>query len=79
MADETKECINCDAKIGKDEKVCPACTEDQELMEESVKTVEKVNAILAKRKAKEIPAPAPQPEKKISVFRKLALKKKEKK
>jgi len=51
----TKECLDCEAKIGATEKVCPACGADLEALEEAVTAVEKANKIIARRKAQEGP------------------------
>jgi hypothetical protein len=52
MADETKECINCDAVIGATETKCPKCGAELAEMEETVSAIEKAQAILDKRKVK---------------------------
>lgn len=76
----TKQCEACDAKIGENEKVCPACSADLESLEQTVSEVDRANKILAKRKAKETPpTPENQPEtKKQGFFSALASKRKAK-
>jgi hypothetical protein len=73
-----KECPVCEAKIGETDQTCPACGTDLETLQQEIESVERVNKVLENRKKKEVPAPAPQPqpEKKLSIFAKLALKKK---
>jgi RNA polymerase subunit RPABC4/transcription elongation factor Spt4 len=62
MSDETKICDNCDAVIGKAEKLCPKCQVDTEELEELVSSVERANQIAEKRRKRNAPAPAPAPE-----------------
>ena len=74
-----KECPVCEAKIGETDTTCPACGTDLETLQQEIESVERVNKVLENRKKKETPpapAPQPQPEKKLSIFAKLALKKK---
>lgn len=77
----SKKCLECDAVIGENEKVCPACQTDLEELEQTVAAVEKANKVIAKRAAA-VPPPEPEsepePETKVSIFRRLALKRKEK-
>lgn len=56
---KTKKCECCEAEIGKDEKVCPKCSVDFDELEETVTAIDRANAVLAKRKAKETP-PTPE-------------------
>lgn len=73
-----KECPVCEKTIGETDTICPACGTDLEILQEELASVERVNKVLENRRKKETPpTPEPQPEpKKMSVFRKLALKKK---
>lgn len=73
-----KECPVCEAKIGETDTTCPACGTDLETLTEEIASVERVNKVLENRRKKETPAPAPQPqpEKKLTIFQRLALKKK---
>ena len=75
-----KVCEVCEATIGETDKTCPACGSDLELLPEEIASYERVNKVLENRKKKVVPPPAPapqpQPAKKLTVFQRLALKKK---
>lgn len=66
MAD-TKKCEACDATIGKTETKCPACSVDLEELEESIKVIERANAVIEKRKKAALP-PAPVKRTGVSLF-----------
>jgi RNA polymerase subunit RPABC4/transcription elongation factor Spt4 len=68
---KTKVCESCDAVIGESEKECPKCKVNFEELEDAVTTVSTAQAVLAKRKAKEIPPPPPPPVKKVNPLRAL--------
>ena len=53
----TKVCESCDAVIGKDEKVCPACKIDLEKLEESLTELERIQKVQDKRRKAATPTP----------------------
>lgn len=57
--EDTKECPNCNVKVGKDEKICPSCKVDFDELEDAVTTVDRANKILEKRRTPPAP-PAPE-------------------
>lgn len=69
MSVESKVCEACEAKVGKDDKVCPACGVDFEELEEAVSVVDRANKVLAKRNIKPQPEPLPAPTKKENIFK----------
>lgn len=71
----TKECINCDAKIGDTETKCPACGVEIAELESEVGAVDRALKILEKRKkqaAPPEPEPTPEPKKKKSFLHNLS-------
>lgn len=68
MANETKVCDNCDATIAKDEKVCPACKCDLDKLEESLKELETLQNVKAKRDKKKATPPVTEPAPRKSLF-----------
>lgn len=70
---ETKECPNCNVKVGKSEVTCPSCKVNFEELEDAVTTVERAQKIIEKRKPAPPAPPTPppptnQPEAKRNVF-----------
>jgi predicted amidophosphoribosyltransferase len=60
MPVETRFCENCEAKVGKDEKICPACKIDLEHLDDALSDLEALNKIAANRKKKTEPPPEPR-------------------
>ena len=52
MPDETKECESCGAKVGKSEKVCPACKLDFDELEDNLKNLDLLDKVRDSRKKK---------------------------
>ena len=64
----TKVCENCDAVIGKDEKVCPACKIDLEALTERLTELEQLEKVREKRRKAATPTPTVTVRVKASLF-----------
>lgn len=71
-----KICPDCDTEVGESETACPKCQCDFETTEATIKELERVERIRAKRKEKETPAPEPKASPKLGMFENLAIKRK---